>query len=410
MKAEIIAIGTEMLLGHIVNTNAAFLSQRLAELGVDVYYQTTVGDNPDRLSGAIRQGLRRSDIVITTGGLGPTVDDITAETVAKLADRELVPDRAVLKDLGGYFKTKGKIVPQGAKRQAYVPEGAIVIRNKVGAAPGLVITCDGRVLICLPGPPRELEPMFTGAVIAYLRKRLESHSVLKSRAIRLAGIPESRVNVKVKDLLGLKPPATVGIYAKLGEVQLKIMSKAGTKKEADRAISAIEKKIRARLGGYIFGCDGETLESAAGTVLAKKQKTIAVAESCTGGLISDRITNVSGSSKFFIGGIVAYDNRIKENILCVLEDSLKRYGAVSRQVASEMALGVKYLFGADVGLAVTGIAGPTGGTRAKPMGLVYIALVAGNKQIVKECRFTGLRQEIKFQASQAALDLIRKSV
>jgi nicotinamide-nucleotide amidase len=414
MKAEIISIGTEILLGHIINTNASYLSERLAESGIDVYYHTTVGDNPQRLEESIRKSVMRSDIVITTGGLGPTVDDITAETVARLINKRLILDKTILKTLREYFKIRKYGFPPENVRQAYVPEGAKWVANKIGTAPGLIIKYEGRTIICLPGPPGELEPMFERRIIPHIRK-MRGAWIIKSRAIKTTGLAESRVNGMVKDFLDLKPPTTVGIYARLKEVDLKITAKAKDEKAADRAIKKVEKEIRARLKNYIFGYDDERLEDAAANILFKKNRTIAIAESCTGGLVSNRLTDVSGSSGYFLMGLVAYSNRVKIAGLGVNERTLKKYGAVSRQVALEMARGIRELAGSDMGMGITGIAGPAGGTGAKPVGLVFIALAKrgldrkrGLTPPVKEFRFKGTRSEIKFQASQAALDMIRK--
>jgi nicotinamide-nucleotide amidase len=375
MKAEIISIGTELLLGHIVNTNAAYLARRLAELGIDLYHQTTVGDNPQRLADAIRKALGRADIVILTGGLGPTVDDITAEAVAQVAGKKLTLSR--------------------------------LVRNRAGTAPGLIIDYRGRVIICLPGPPREMQPMFESDIAPFLRKCFKSKWVFRTRTIKTVGLPEARVDRMMKDLLKLSPPTTVGIYAKLREVHLVIMAKAKSERLAERAIAAIEKKIRSRLKGYIFGCDDETLESAVGKRLLESKLTLAVAESCTGGLIANRITDVSGSSKYFKAGIVTYSNEAKESFLGVSSGTLKKYGAVSGPVAIEMAKGIKHYACADIGIGVTGIAGPMGGTATKPVGLVWIAIATDKKQSAKEFRFRGSRQDIKWQASQAALNMIR---
>ena len=410
MKAEIISIGTELLLGHIVNTNAAYLGGKLAELGIDLYYQTTDGDNHQRITESLRMAVSRTDIILLTGGLGPTVDDITTMTVAKFVGRRLVLNKTVLKDLKDYFKLRKVRFPSDNVRQAYLPEGAKWIRNRVGTAPGLITDCMGKVIICLPGPPRELYPMFEDDMIPYLRKRFKSAWVLKTRTIKTVGLPESLVNNKVKDLLRLPPPTTVGIYAKLREVHLVIMAKAANEKAANRAIAKVEGKIRARLGENIFGYDDDTLESSVGRKLITQKKTIAVAESCTGGLISSRLTDVSGSSKYFVRGAVPYSNEVKVKYIGVSPGTLKKYGAVSRQVALELARGIRTIMDVDIGLGATGIAGPTGGTSTKPVGLVYIALVTDTKRIVKEWRFKGSRQDIKFQASQAALDMLRMTV
>ncbi len=410
MTAEIISIGTELLLGHIVNTNTAFLSQKLAEIGIDVYHSSVVGDNPQRLTDSLNLALRRADVVITTGGLGPTVDDITIETIAKFTGKKLVLNRMVLKDLEGYFKLRRIKIPAATMRQAYTPEGVRCVRNKVGIAPGLLIDWKNKVIICLPGPPRELEPIFTNDILPLLKNKSKSSCIIKSRIIKIAGLPESVVNKMVKGLLELKPPLTVGIYAKLGQVELKIMSKAGDEKTAAAAIGRIEKKIRSKLNDSIFGCDDETLEGAVGKILTERKLTIAVAESCTGGLLCNRLTDVDGSSKYMIMGLVAYSNTAKENVLGVSKETLKNYGAVSREVALEMAQRIKLLGGTDIAVGITGIAGPAGGTKSKPVGLVYVAIAADKKKVVKEFRFKGSREEIKLQASQAALDLVRKSL
>jgi nicotinamide-nucleotide amidase len=369
-----------------------------------------VGDNPARLTGSLGQALNRSDIVITTGGLGPTVDDITMETIASFAGKRLVLNKTILKDLRDYFRTRNVKLPKESVRQAYIPEGIKWIRNKVGTAPGLLVEYHDKLIVCLPGPPRELKPMFVESIIPILKKISKTSSVIKSRTIKTTGLAESQVDGRVRDLLKLEPPTTVGIYAKLREVDLKIMTKAKNVKEADKAIAGIEKKIRSRLKDHIFGYDDHTLEDAVANILIKRKLTIAVAESCTGGLVSSRLTDVSGSSKYFMMGLVAYSNLVKTVRLGVDEKTLQKYGAVSQQVALEMANGVRKLAGSDIGVGITGIAGPTGGTKSKPVGLVYVALAAGKKKIIRELRFRGSREEIKFQASQVALDLLRKNL
>lgn len=410
MKAEIVSIGTELLLGHIINTNAAYLSRKLSELGIDVYYHTTVGDNPSRLAGAIREALKRADIVIASGGLGPTIDDITAATIARLTDSRLVLNKTILRDLKKYFRSRNIKFPVDNTRQAYVPKNARWIKNKVGTAPGLIKECEGKTIICLPGPPRELEPMFEGAVIPFIKRKHKSSWVIRSRSIKITGLAESQINNKVRDLLNLKPPVTVGIYAKLSEVTLKIMAKERDEKKAAKAIRKIERIICARFKDHIFGFDNETLEGAVGRIFSKKRKTLGVAESCTGGAISNRLTNISGSSRYFLMSAITYSNESKKLLLGVSAESLKRDGAVSKSVAIGMAKGIKSRAHSSVGLGITGIAGPTGGTKAKPVGLVFIAFASGSKKIVREFRFKGSREDIKLQASQAALDLLRRNV
>lgn len=407
MNAEIISIGTELLLGHIVNTNAAFLSRKLSELGVDLYFQTTVGDNPERLAQALRKALVKSDIAILTGGLGPTVDDITMESVARLVGRPLVPNKMILKDIKRHFSSRCIKPPPGNDRQALVPKGARCLRNRFGTAPATIIEYLGKVIICLPGPPREMEPLFEGQVAGYLKKRFDLKDTIVTRTIKTIGIPESMVNAAVKDLLNLKPPATVGIYAKLKEVHLVVMAKSSSRRSALALIEPIEKKIAYRLKGHIFGYDGQTLEGAVGAILTGKKITLSIAESCTGGLVSKRITDIGGSSAYFTTGIVTYSNESKENFLGVTRKTIKRKGAVSREVALEMASGIKHFACTDIGVGITGIAGPSGGSAVKPLGLVYIALVTDKLRIVKEFRFSGTRQDIRWSASQEVLNMIR---
>lgn len=410
VNAEIVCIGTELLLGHIINTNASFIAKKLAEIGIDHYFQTTIGDNHQRLADTIDKGLDRSDIVITTGGLGPTIDDITTQVIAKVANKKLILEKSVLKDVSDYFKRQNKKIPKDSLRQALIPEGAKWLKNPFGTAPGLIIEDGPKIIIALPGPPREMQPMVENCVIPYLKEKLKVgglRAIIKSRAIKLIGLPEANVNAKVKDLLNLSGAVTVGIYAKQGEVELKIMAKAANEIAADAQINKIEKDIRKRFGDYIYGINNETLEDAIGKLLTKKKKTLAIAESCTGGLISNLITNVSGSSKYFKEGIVAYSNNAKVKYLGVPLEIIRKYGAVSSQVAKEMANGIRNKSGVDIGLGITGIAGPTGATREKPVGLVYIALSIKNKNICREFNFLGTRTEIKHQAAQAALDLLR---
>ena len=410
MKAEIISIGTELLLGRIVNTNAPFISQRLAEIGIDVYFQISTGDNPHRLADTFREALKRSDIVISSGGLGPTVDDVTAQAVSTVTNRKLILDKPTLRKIQALFRARNWQMSDGNERQAYVPKGSTIIPNNNGTAPGMIVKMNEKLIICLPGPPREMEPMMIGRVLPYLKKLSGRHSVLRSRTIKIANMSESSVNSIVKDMLELKPPTTVGIYAKLREVNLVIMSKASSAKKADSNIRPIEKIIRCRLGEKVFGVDKETLEGSVIGKLTKKGLKIAVAESCTGGLLANRLTNVSGSSKPFMMGVVSYANEAKVKLLGVSKRSLEKYGAVSKVVASQMADGIRKRSGADVGVGITGIAGPSGGTKIKPVGLVFVAIARKKDILVEELRLRGTREDIKYQTTQAALDLIRRNI
>ncbi len=409
MQAEIISIGTELLLGKTVNTNAAYLSKKFAALGIDLFYHTTVGDNRIRLFTVLKRALHRSDIVITTGGLGPTVDDLTLEIIAQATQSKLTLNPVVLKEIKEHFHRRHIPMPKSNIRQALIPDRTDrVLKNEVGTAPGLIILYEKKVLIALPGVPQELKPMMERDVIPYLAKHFAREWVIVSRAIRTTGLAESQVNQKLKDILKLKPPVTVGIYAHTESVDLNITAKAKLKSQAEKSIKPVESKIRWRLKEYIYGTDRQTLEEVLAKGLNKAKKTIAIAESCTGGLISKRLTNVSGSSKYFPLGVVVYSNQAKQSLLGVPAQVLKKFGAVSKETAQLLAKNIKQLAKTDLGLGVTGIAGPGGATKEKPVGLVYIALASPRKILCQEFHFHGDRDAVRLRASQAALDIVRR--
>lgn len=410
ISAEIISIGSELLLGQIINTNASYLACKLAALGIDLFRQSVVGDNPQRLSEALLNALNRSDIVITSGGLGPTIDDITISAIAESLSLPLALNRAVLKDIERHFTERGIDMPVDNKRQAYLPKGAIAVKNPAGTAPASIIERSSKTIIALPGPPRELIPIFERSIIPYLGKRYKTRSVIFTRTIRTTGFPESAINRKIKKFLMMDGAVKVGIYASLGEVDIKITAKSENKKIAAGKIKKIENRIMRLLGRIAYGFDGDTIESVLGRLLLKGGLTIATAESCTGGLIADRITDIPGSSAYFREGITAYSNESKMRELGIPQKLIKRYGAVSRPVAIAMARGMKEKSGSDLALAVTGIAGPGGGTKTKPVGLVYVALASRNKTICLERRFSGNRLDVKLQTSTAALDMLRKAL
>jgi len=409
MKAEIIGVGTEILNGRIINTNAAYIADKLSGLGIDLTFHTTVDDNPAKLVSLLEKALSRSDLVFTTGGLGPTVDDITLYAIGSALSRPLVFKENIKKDIETYFKKRSlKAIPEDTMRQAHIPKGARWFRNKVGTAPGIATEYGKKLVISLPGPPRELIPIFEKGLIPYLkRKGFAGNCWKKTRRILIVGLIEAEVNRIIKDLFSSGPNIILGIYAHPGEVELVLTSKGNTEKAALLAIAKIEKKIRQRLGNYIYGQDHDTLESVVGRLLTRKKKTIATAESCTGGLISNKITDISGSSRYFKMGVITYSNKSKVKMLGVSEKTLKKYGAVSKEVAIEMAGGVRKLANSNIGLAVTGIAGPSGGTKKKPVGLVFIAACGARKKLVRRHKFAGTRGEIKHRTSIAALDLVR---
>lgn len=412
MRAEIISIGTELLLGSILNTNTQFLSQKLAENAIDVYHHTTVGDNPERIIESLKSAVQRSDLVITSGGLGPTEDDITAKCLAKFLGKPLALHKPTYRAIVRRLKIHGHSMTRLIARQCYVPRGAVILPNETGTAPGILCQTNWRGrkkwILLLPGPPRELQPMFTERALPLLRRlaRLKKEYFIV-RSVKIAGLIEAQVAPRVTDLLKLKPPLTVGIYAKPGEVELKIMAKSASKEKARQIAARVERKIRKRLKEKVYGVDSQTLSSAVGALLRKKRKTLAVAESCTGGLFSNLITETPGSSGYFLGGVIAYSNTIKTAVLNIDKGLIKKYGAVSPPVARKMAQAIRKILKSDYGVGITGIAGPAGGTAKKPVGLVYIALADKKKVICVKNRFFGSRSEIKSRSADTALNILR---
>lgn len=406
MVAEIICVGTELLLGQILNTNSQYLAQKLAELGIDLYFQTTVGDNMERLKMAIDIATKRSDILIFTGGLGPTSDDITKEAVADYFGLALVLDEDVLRRIEKFFERRQVKMPEINKKQAYVPEGAKVLHNKNGTAPGLIIEKDGKIAILLPGPPFEMQPMFEEGVLPYLEKF--SKQKIYSRVLKFVGIGESSIEEALKDLILSQTDPTMALYAKPFEVELRITTKKESEECAKSLLQSMENRIRERLGEYIYGVDRQLLEEVVIGLLAEKKLKVSVAESCTGGLICNKLTNVPGASEVFDRGFIVYSNEAKMKLLGVPEQVLKEHGAVSSQTARYMAQGALSNSLADIALSVTGIAGPGGGSETKPVGLVYIGIATKDYSESFEFRFSGDRLRIKEMTSKAALNILRK--
>lgn len=378
-SAEILCVGTEILLGDIINTNAAYLSQRLAELGIPVYHQSVVGDNPKRLADELSAAFERADLVIMTGGLGPTCDDLTKETVASLFGYPLVEDEEALEFIKRYFKTRGIKMTKNNEKQAFVPEGCIVFHNDCGTAPGMAIEGDegsllsGRAAILLPGPPREMTAMFEKSALPYLKSR--TSSALVSKNVQLIGIGESTAESILRPLIDESINPTIAPYAKAGEVRMRVTARASSKEDASAMCDALIERIRqTEVGKFIYGVDVGSIENAVILKLRADGKTLATAESCTGGFIAKRITDIAGSSDVFVGTAVTYANEAKIKMLGVKPETLEKWGAVSEAVAIEMADGIRKTLGADVGISTTGIAGPGGGTDEKPVGTVWIAI------------------------------------
>lgn len=409
MTVELICVGTELLLGNIINTNAAFLAERCAALGLNNYYQTVVGDNKERLAGVLKTAMERSDIVILCGGLGPTEDDLTKETAAEVCGKKLAlhePSRAAIEK---FFAERGKEPTDNNWKQAMIPEDAIVLENPNGTAPGVIMETDTVKVILLPGPPNELCPMFESSVEPYLAAL--TTQVICSQTVKVCGVGESRAETMVKDLIDAQTNPTIATYAKTGEVHIRVTASAGDRKAASKLIKPVVKELKSRFGNDIYTTEENvTLEKAVADLLLANDLTVTCAESCTGGLLSARLINVPGISEAYKAGVVTYSNKAKRRFLGVKKSTLQKYGAVSKQTAEEMAKGAAMYAKADVAVAVTGIAGPDGGTEEKPVGLVYIACSVKGKTLVEKYRFSGNRGKVREAAVAEALGLIRRCV
>lgn len=406
MNAEIISVGTELLLGNIVDTNSAELSVALAELGINVYFHTAVGDNALRLAAVLGQALLRSDVIVVTGGLGPTQDDMTKEALAAVAGLPLELHPEARSHVEGFFKATGRPMTENNLRQALLPKGAEMLPNPRGTAPGVYLKAGKCHVFCLPGVPTEMRTMWQESVMPRLRQVAAEEAVIHSRTLHFYGIGESLLESKVEALLKGSNP-TVAPYAGLGEARLRITAKAKSKEEAEALIAPVVAEIEARVGEYLYGYDGENLESVVGRLLTEASMGLAAAESCTGGLVAHRITNVPGSSAYFRQGWIAYSNDAKVKQLGVDPDLLRKYGAVSEPVARAMAEGAKERSGADYAVATTGIAGPGGGSAAKPVGLVCFGVAHPGGLTSFTRQFRGNREDIKWRSASEALNALR---
>lgn len=414
MITELISVGTEILLGNIVNTNSAYLSEKCALLGLSVYYQDVVGDNEGRMRDVIRTALDRSDVVILTGGLGPTEDDITKEVTADMMGMPLKEDSHSRKLIDKYLKEYEKNNPQrritkNNYKQAMVPEGAIVLDNHNGTAPGLILEKKGKTAILLPGPPNELKPMFEEYVVPYLQKN--QPEIIVSQMVKISGIGESQVAEEIQDLIESQTNPTIAPYAKTGEVHLRVTASAENEKACRKLIKPVVKELKKRFGENVFATDeSKTLEEAVIDLLKEKDLKLSLAESLTGGMIAQRIVNVSGASEVFGYGFVTYSNKAKHKCLGVKKRTLKEQGAVSAKCAREMAKGACKASGADISISVTGLAGPGGGTKETPVGTVFMGCYYKGKAIAKEFHFTGNRMRIREQTTAHALAMLRDCI
>lgn len=408
MKAEILCVGTELLLGDIVNTNAVYLAKELAKLGINVYHQAVVGDNPERLKASLKEALSRCDLVITTGGLGPTCDDLTKETAAEVLKLPMEENAEELQHIKEYFKKINRTMTDNNRKQALIPKGAVILKNGFGTAPGILAENNGKFLALLPGPPREMRPMFDNELAPILKKY--TGKTLVSRTIHIFNVGESSVESKLKDLMNSLENPTLAPYAKDGEVLLRVTAAAESTEKGYEMIEPVIEKVRETIGNeYIYGIDVGNLQTALVKALHEKNLKIATAESITGGLVSKRITEVSGSSEVFECGVCSYSNNIKHSVLGVSQETLDTFTEYSAETALEMAKGVRRISGADIGISTTGIAGPNGGTDEKPVGLVYVAVDSDNYSDVKKLLlsrgFSEEREFIRYLASSHALYL-----
>lgn len=412
LTCEIISIGTELLLGQIIDTNAAYIASKMAELGVAVYHKSVVGDNEERIAEVLSNALSRADLVITTGGLGPTMDDLTMEVISRVTGTVLVSNADVESDIRSFFIRINRPMASNNLKQALVPAGAEVIRNQVGTAPGIILAVGGKTIISMPGVPSEMRWMMKNGVLPYIRRKTakEDGGVILSRVVKCFGIGESLVEDMIRDIMEVQSNPTIAPTASAFEVKLRITANASDSEGAKRLIEPVEKQLLERLGDSVFGFDDETMEGNLGELLRRFGLSMVTAESCTGGLIAKRLTDIPGSSDYFDRGYVTYSNKAKVELLGVPSNTLERYGAVSPETALAMAVGARERSRSDLAVSVTGIAGPGGGTAEKPVGLVYIGLAFDGGADVTENRFVGDRQTVRERTSQTAIDVVRKHI
>lgn len=405
MKAEIITVGTEILLGDILNTNCRYLSRELAAMGIEMYYQITVGDNEERLLKTLEESLNRSDIVICTGGLGPTEDDITKEVCAKYFGYKLELHKPSLDAMIERFKHMNRVPTKNNEKQAYFPKEAYILKNDNGTAPGCIMEKEGKMIVVLPGPPKEMESMFENYVKPYLSKLTDD--VIESEVLRIIGVGESKVENDILDIIDSQTNPTIATYAKGYECTLRITAKAKSVEEAKELIKPMSYEMKRRFGQNLYAVGETSIEEVVAKMLVENNLKIAVAESCTGGMVSASLINYPGISSVFMEGCVTYSNEAKMKSLGVKKETLDIYGAVSDKCAKEMASGVAARYNTNVGIATTGIAGPGGGTDEKPVGLVYFGIYINGKVISKKYVFNGDRQGVRERATRTILNDLR---
>jgi nicotinamide-nucleotide amidase len=409
IKAELITIGDELLYGHTIDTNAAFIGEKLAEAGIDLIYHTTVADKDENMLNAIATAMNRVNLIITTGGLGPTHDDITKKIICKYFKRQLVFHEEVLKALQEKYAKMGIVMAPINQNQALLPQGARLLDNPIGSALGIVFEENGKTFVAMPGVPSEMELMVTGQLIPLLKEKI-GKDVIIHRKLRTIGVPESAIFEKVKDLIDDKSKISVAFLPGPRGVDVRLTIKSDDRAKATAAIDALDSRFRERIGNYIYGYDSDELPQLIGNLLRGSKLSIAVAESCTGGLLGKVFTDIPGSSDYFLGGVIAYSNELKIKLLSVPPITLERHGAVSEETARFMAEGARKLTGAALGVSITGIAGPDGGTDDKPIGLTYIGLALPDKTVAAKHNLGPVRERNRLRAAYYALDLIRKQL
>ncbi|MEA2087022.1 MAG: competence/damage-inducible protein A [Candidatus Caldatribacteriota bacterium] len=407
MKAEIISIGSEILRGQISDTNANFIAKKLIELSIDLEYISAVSDNPESLLPTLKLALQRSDLIITTGGLGPTEDDITYQAIARALNLKLIKYPEVeeyLREIEKRFEIK---LSSSNLKQAYLPEGAKAIINRYGTAPAMILEKDNKIICSFPGVPHEMKNLIKENLIPYLKEKFPPTIIKKSQTLKIIGLREAEVNELIQEYFPKQTDLTLGIYAYPEDIQVHLIAKAFIKEKAKKLLEDLTDKLKKDLGNYIYGIDEETLEEVVGKLLKTKKLTVAVAESCTGGMLGEMITRIPGSSKYFQGGVISYNAKVKEDLLKVPPEVIRKYGEVSKQVAKLMAEEVRKCCHSDIGISITGIAGPGGATEKKKVGLVYMALADDKKTITQKHQLFGSRQLIRLRAARRALNILR---
>jgi nicotinamide-nucleotide amidase len=407
MKAEIISIGSEILRGQITDTNANFIAKKLVELGIDLEHISVVSDNPESLLSTLKLAFQRSNLIITTGGLGPTEDDITYQTIARTLNLKLIKYPEVEENLKRILKRINKTISPSNLKQVYLPEGAKIIVNQYGTAPAMILEKDNKIICSFPGVPHEMKNLIEENLIPYLKEKFSPSMIKKSKILKVTGLGESSVNELIRNYINKQTNFSFGIYANPEDIQVQVTTQAPTEKETDKLLQSSVNQLTKILGNYIYGSNEETIEEVVGKLLKTKKLTVAVAESCTGGMLGEMITRIPGSSEYFQGGVISYNAKIKKDLLKVPPEAIKKHGEVSKEVAQLMAEGVRSCCHSDIGISITGIAGPGGATEKKKVGLVYIALADGKKTLTQKHQLFGNRQLVRLRSARRALNMLR---